>query len=81
MPTTTSQRLFLMIDSVYLVRVDKTVQCCVLLYFIHDSKKSKWEFFYLKRKITLYTMYLPEFKTIHYVILFTRRFEKINKIT
>ncbi len=49
--------------------------------FIQDSKKSKWEIFYLSRKITLYTMYLPEFKTIHYVILFTRRFEKINKIT
>ena len=30
----------------------------------------KWEKFYLKCKITLYTMYLPEFKTIHYVILF-----------
>ena len=37
---------------------------------LHDSKKSKWENVYLKCKITLYTMYLPEFKTIHYVILF-----------
>jgi hypothetical protein len=47
----------------------------------HDSKKSKWENIYLKCKITLYTIYLTKFKTMHYVILFTRRFEKINKIT
>jgi len=44
----------------------------------YSKKKTKIEMgnFYLKCKITLYTIYLPKFKTIHYVILFTRRFEK-----
>ncbi len=40
----------------------------VLSYTIRKNRKR--ENFYLKCKITLYTIYLPNFKTIHYVILF-----------
>ncbi len=67
--------------------INSGIQSVLLFYLVliiiilHDSKKSKPEIFYLKCKITLYTIYLPKFKTIHYVILFTRRVEKINKVT
>jgi hypothetical protein len=55
----------------------------IIILLLHDysSKKSKREFFYLKCKITLYTMYLSKFKTVHYVNLFIFSNRRVNKIT
>jgi hypothetical protein len=50
-------------------------------YTRFQKKIDKWENVYLKCKITLYTMYLPEFKTIHYLILFIFSNRRVNKIT